>query len=65
MTLIHGLAEVLKIVSTGKQGWVLIFCMSLVPLVLGQAHKMTAISSHDVLNNIGKMTFLDMDIRKR
>jgi Ca2+-transporting ATPase len=38
-TLIPGLAEVLKVVAPGIQGWVLIFSMSLVPLVFGQAHK--------------------------
>jgi len=38
-TLVPGLARVLQVVGPGMQGWLLIFGMSLVPMVFGQAYK--------------------------
>jgi Ca2+-transporting ATPase len=38
-TLVPGLARVLQVVRPGMQGWLLIFSMSLVPMVFGQAYK--------------------------
>jgi len=38
-TLVSGLAQALRIAGPGLQGWLLIFVMSLVPLVFGQVYR--------------------------
>ena len=36
---IPSFAEVLKVVDPGKEGWILVIVMSLLPLIIGQIHK--------------------------